>query len=154
MPLLDLPSELLGAIFGCIGQAFFKEEFCRVLVCKRWYTLAIREYLREINITPKKIYTLLHSTTKEKSTELLQRHAHYIRFTTHDFYPFQAEETKDEDTTLEPLKQWVRHLHDHMGDLISLLAGCISLQNLSSGRGVASTGFMRPASRTIARNTG
>ncbi|KAL2793446.1 hypothetical protein BJX66DRAFT_305876 [Aspergillus keveii] len=131
MPLLDLPNELLGVIFRYIGQAFFKDDFCRVIICKRWYTFAIREYLREINITPKKVYRLLHSTTKGQSIELLQSHAHDIRFTTHDFYPFQAEETEDEDTTLEPLKQWVRSLHDHIRELIPTLAGCTPLQNLS-----------------------
>ncbi|CEL06612.1 hypothetical protein ASPCAL09784 [Aspergillus calidoustus] len=132
MRLLDLPNEILGPIFQWIGQAFFKDDFCRVLICKRWYTFAIRECLREVKITPNKIYRLLHSRTKEQIIQLLQSHAHEIHFTTHDFYPFQAEETEDEDTTLAPLKQWVRSLHNQgIRDLLPILAGCTSLQNLS-----------------------
>ncbi|KAL3457916.1 hypothetical protein BJX64DRAFT_238238 [Aspergillus heterothallicus] len=131
MSLLDLPNELIGTIFRRVDRNFFTSNFNRVLVCKRWYTFAIREYYREIDISPVKLYRLLHSKSKAHSIKLLQDHAHEIRFSTEGFFTTEAKADEDEYQALVPLKRWVHYLHDYVRDLLPVLSGCTSLRDLS-----------------------
>lgn len=128
--LLDLPSELLATIFTWIGPEFFKNDLRRLLVCKRWYHFAIEELLKDVELSPEKLYRLI-SKRKDQSLNHLGNHVKTICFKTGGFYTLEANRGDDEDKKLEPLKQWLRYLTDYHCDIPTILAKCIRLRGLT-----------------------
>lgn len=128
--LLDLPSELLAAIFAWIGPEFFKSDLRLLLVCKRWYHFAIGELLKEVELSPEKLHRLL-SKRKERSLNHLGNHVKSMSFKTGGFYTLEAKRGDDEEKKLGPLKQWLRYLTDYHRDIPTILAKCTRLRGLT-----------------------
>ena len=60
MPLLDLLAELLNQIFEAVGARSFHSSANNLLVCKRWYQMALSFYLSSLRLSTLRLssYTL------------------------------------------------------------------------------------------------